>query len=173
VATASKLETPGIPGTALLFGTVGLYLVYVGVRDVPFFDGLRQLLRRQRPSARGEHAPFQSTTGAGPTATVPVPVSGQNDQGVKELVGSAAAAYPLLKARWPHLRMLGKGLRPANPNSDHPAGKAIDVMTTNRLEHSAIATFAEGLPGFHYWISDLLDKPGIGDHSDHIHLSFD
>lgn len=54
---ARKTTNVGISGSAVLFGTVGLYLVFVGVKDVKFFDGLRDILRGQKP-AIPEKQPF-------------------------------------------------------------------------------------------------------------------
>lgn len=54
---ARRTTNVGISGSAVLFGTVGLYLIFVGVKDVKFFDGLRDILRGQKP-AIPEKQPF-------------------------------------------------------------------------------------------------------------------
>jgi cell wall-associated NlpC family hydrolase len=45
-------KTSGIPGLAVAMATAGLFLVYVGVRDVPFMTGLREIVRGRTPTAR-------------------------------------------------------------------------------------------------------------------------
>jgi D-alanyl-D-alanine carboxypeptidase len=39
-------------------GAAGLYLAFVGIRDVPFTEGLRQLFRREAPTPRQTHTPY-------------------------------------------------------------------------------------------------------------------
>ena len=51
-------RSKGVAGSAVLVGTAGLYLAFVGVRDVPFTEGLRQLFRREAPTPRRIHAPY-------------------------------------------------------------------------------------------------------------------
>lgn len=43
----------GIPGAAVAVGTLSLYLVYAGVTDVGVLEGLRTLLRGEKPSPAG------------------------------------------------------------------------------------------------------------------------
>lgn len=54
-------RSAGIAGSAVLFGTAGLYLAYVGIKDVPFVDGLRDMLRQKTPSPRDLHLPYAPT----------------------------------------------------------------------------------------------------------------
>lgn len=49
-------RSPGVKGSAVFAGTAALYLVYVGVKDVPFFSGLRELFRKQTPTPRAPKA---------------------------------------------------------------------------------------------------------------------
>lgn len=56
-------RSAGIKGSAVLAGTAGLYLVYVGVKDIPFFDCLRQLVRKETPKPRAEHDKFAFQSG--------------------------------------------------------------------------------------------------------------
>lgn len=42
---------PGVPGLAVLTATVGMYLVYVGIKKVPFTTGLKSLLRGENPAS--------------------------------------------------------------------------------------------------------------------------
>jgi len=152
----------GVSGVAVLLAAGGLYLVYVGVKDVPIVEGLRDLIRGRAP-VENAGAPYAgvaaAVAGAGPATT-----------GV-----SSTDALPKLRAWFPSLTMYGRAPRPENPTSDHPAGLAIDVMTPNRLLHAAIIQRALFLPGFKYYCSDLVpggaNCPG-NKHRDHVHLSF-
>lgn len=170
----------GVSGVAVLFAGLGLYLVYVGVKDVPVVDGLRDLLRGKRPneaagsSYAGPPDIAAAVAAAGP-ATTGVSSTDSATHSNLGLVGYAADALPKLRAWFPSLTMYGRAPRPDNPNSDHPAGLAIDVMTTNRLLHAAIIQRAKFLPGFKYYCSDLVpggaNCPG-NKHRDHVHISF-
>lgn len=42
-------RTSGIPGLGILLGTVGAYFVYAGLKNVPFVEGLRSLLKGDLP----------------------------------------------------------------------------------------------------------------------------
>lgn len=179
---ASKTGTPGV---AVLAGAMALWLVYAGVRDVPVFEGLRQLLRRQQPAARSVHAPFDPTgylrsgAGAGMGAAG---LGKVGDTGTERLVGNAAAAYPTLKALFPTLTMYGWRAQGSVPGSDHPRGLAIDVMTGSPLVHTQIIAAFVKLPGAKYWISQgkkasapewkIGAYTGPSPHTDHVHLSF-
>jgi hypothetical protein len=101
-------------------------------------------------------------------------------KGVGGTVGNAANAWRAF-ARVFALPMGGRAPR-SNP-SDHPVGKAIDVMTTNPALHAAIIAFFKTLPGAKYWISRGMIgsasqgwKPrpygGPNPHTDHVHTSF-
>lgn len=46
-------RSPGISGVGVLFGTLGVYLVYAGIRDVEFVGGLRDLMQGRKPTERG------------------------------------------------------------------------------------------------------------------------
>lgn len=46
------MATRGIPGLAVAMATAGGILVYVGVRDVPLVDGLRDMLKGKTPAGR-------------------------------------------------------------------------------------------------------------------------
>ncbi len=55
----------GIPGLAVAMATAGGFLVYVGVRNVPFADGLRAMAKGKVPEARPKKVvelPAQYTT---------------------------------------------------------------------------------------------------------------
>lgn len=167
----------GVSGVAVLFAATGLYLVYVGIKDVPILTGLQDLLRGRRP-AEAAGTPYQgvaaAVAAAGP-ATTGVSSTDSATFNNLGLVGYAAQALPKLRAAYPSLTMYGRADRPDNPTSDHPKGLAIDIMTTNRLMHAAIIQRALFLPGFKYYCSDLVpggaNCPG-NKHRDHVHLSF-
>lgn len=171
----------GISGSAVLFGTAGLYLVYVGVKDVPFFDGLRAILRKERPTPSTTHAPYVLPAVAditvGALAGFDAVTSG--DLG---LVGNAASALQQWRQLYPNLNMLGRGERPT-PNSDHPKGKAIDIMTTDNSTAQNIIRIFKTQPGAKYWIWSRQQGhiaklwiptryTGDNPHTDHVHLSY-
>lgn len=179
----SRSKGGGISGVAVLLASAGLYLVYVGVKDVAVVDGLRDLIRGKRPteaagsSYAGPADIAGAVAGAGPATTGVSSTDGASfgPSGNLGLVGHAAAALPKLRTWFPTLEMGGRAARPDNPTSDHPAGLAIDIMTTNRLLHAAIIQRAIFLPGFKYYCSDLVpggaNCPG-NKHRDHVHISF-
>lgn len=188
MATTSKT---GTPAAAALAGAIAFWLIYAGVRDVPVFEGLRQVLRRQQPIPTRTHAPFDaetsgSTLGAGAFSLgseVLSRAAARGDKGVDKLVGNAAAAYPILKARFPSLVMYGWRATGSVPDSDHPRGMAIDVMTPSPLIHTQIIVTFLRLPGAKYWISQgqrasaatgwkMTPYTGPSPHTDHVHLSF-
>lgn len=43
-------RTAGIPGLAIMFALGGSYLIYAGMKNVPFVEGLRSLLRGSLPA---------------------------------------------------------------------------------------------------------------------------
>lgn len=103
------------------------------------------------------------------------------------LVGFARAAWTALLNRF-HLPMGGYRAQGSVPGSDHPKGKAIDIMTSNRALHEAIISFGKQLAGAKYWISysRIASAPdwrvrGYSHpsgsnptlrHEDHVHWSF-
>lgn len=173
-------RTVGISGSAVFLATAGLYLAYVGVKDVPFFQGMREILQAQRPVGK-THNPFIPKTPTVPTTGTGVRA---NDVGVDRLVGNAAAAYPLLKNAFPSLQFLGYGLRPSG-TSDHPRGLALDLMNPTHEEAARIIQLFKPLPGSEYWIWNRQignrnrenwsprTYYGLSPHTDHVHLSFD
>lgn len=42
----------GIPGLAVTFATIGGFLLYIGIRNVPILDGLREIIKGQVPTPR-------------------------------------------------------------------------------------------------------------------------
>jgi hypothetical protein len=171
----------GIAGSAVLVGAAGLYLVYVGIRDVPMVEGLRSLLRKETPTPRESHSPFiakavQVGVGLGTGAINP------DDNGIDQLVGNARSAYSVFRAmgKW---KILGWGLRP-DLSSDHPKGLALDIMNPTEAEAQAIIAKFKTLPGAKYWIWNrqianvavdnwrIRPYSGPSPHTDHVHLSF-
>jgi hypothetical protein len=164
-------KTFGIPGTAVVLGMGGLYLVYIGLKDVAPVEGLRSLLRKERPTPR----PRPTTT---PTGTAPQGSGG--DQGIDRLVGFAALHYPAFKAQF-GLTIFGYGLR--DSPSDHTLGKALDLMHPTPQQAQAIIARFQVLPGAKYWIwnREIAEQDEgwrkkrytrENPHTDHVHLSF-
>ncbi len=177
-------RTLGVSGTAVMVGTAGLYLAYVGLKDIPFFDGLRSLVRQEPPTPRASHTPWNpaliqsAAVGLATAAATP----GAADKGIDRLVGNAKNGYNVIRplGTW---QILGWGLRP-DMSSDHPKGLAIDVMTKSEADAQRIITAFRGTPGAKYWIwnreiANVAVKnwtqrhySGINPHTDHVHLSW-
>lgn len=98
------------------------------------------------------------------------------------LVGFAAMAWDVFAKAF-GLTMGGWRARGSVPGSDHPKGKAIDIMTTNPILHRLIIEMFKRLPGAKYWISmrkiamaseGWRARPyyGPSPHTDHVHTSF-
>lgn len=181
----ARSRSVGISGSAVLLATAGLYLAYVGVKDVPFFEGLRDILRARQPQSKETHIAYKPQDVTGGTTlgtTVGAAIGRANDTGVDRLVGNAANGYQKLKAKFPQLEMLGWGLRPSG-TSDHPRGLAIDVMTRDNAVAQQIIGQFRALPGAKYWIWNreiasvrtnwqIQRYTGLSPHTDHVHLSF-
>lgn len=175
-------RTKGVSGSAVLFATAGLYLTYVGIKNVPFFDGLRSLLRQEPPESRPAENSLTSDSSV-IAQMLDLPDNfGSNDSGTNKLVGNAANAYPKLKAAFPNITMYGWRAKGSVPNSDHPKGLAIDVMTSNTLIGNSVILLFRGMPGAYYWIFKtkraqapnwkVTPYTGPNPHLDHVHLSF-
>jgi hypothetical protein len=98
------------------------------------------------------------------------------------LVGFARLAWQVLSKTF-GLPMGGWRAHGSVPGSDHPKGKAIDIMTGNPLLHRLIIELGKRLPGAKYWISmrqialareGWKARPyhGPNPHTDHVHWSF-
>lgn len=98
------------------------------------------------------------------------------------LVGFARLAWDVFSKAF-GLNMGGWRAHGSVPGSDHPKGKAIDVMTTNPIMHRLIIELFKRLPGAKYWISmrriamareGWKSRPysGPSPHTDHVHTSF-
>lgn len=175
-----KIRTFGVPGSAVLLGTAGLYLAYVGVKDVPFFQGLRSILQKERPTPRQVHSAYTPQTSNITLSRA----AGSSPPGLTlGLVGNALNALPTWRAMFPGMTMYGLADRPDNPTSDHPKGKAIDLMTSDPAVAQQIIQKFVTQPGAHYWIWNRrigniqflwLPRNYSGDspHTDHVHLSY-
>lgn len=180
----------GLSGAALFVGVGGLYLAYAGVRDVPLVDGLRSLLRGERPTERTpsfEGVKLASGIVSKTTAPTGVGKAGQvADTGISGLRGNAALAYPVLKQAFPALRMGGWRATGSVPGSDHPKGLAIDVMTTDEATAQRVIKVMRATPGFRLWIwnrhyastntgwrvTACGSACGPSPHTDHVHGSW-
>lgn len=168
----------GINGTAALFAAAGLYLIYAGIKNVGFFEGVRSLLRQERPVSKAPTPVSATDVAAGGTGG-----SEGADKGIDKLIGNAKAAYPKVKSSFPGLTVYGWRSVGSVPNSDHPKGLALDVMNPTGAQANAIILLFRSLPGAHYWIwsghkasTESGWKVGIytgpNPHTDHVHLSF-
>lgn len=178
----------GLSGAALFVGIGGLYLAYAGIRDVPLVDGLRSLLRGEQPAGAKQAGTFQpiALAAASEGDAPPPPAGATGDSGISGLKGAAALAYPILKMAFPTLRMGGYRASGSVPNSDHPKGLAIDVMTTQDAVAQNVIRVAKATPRLRLWIwnrhyastnTGWRVTPCGGDcgpspHTDHVHLSW-
>lgn len=176
----------GISGVALGFGALGFYLVYAGIRDVAFLPGLRSLLRGEQPESRSSGDPYQPDRGSGNRDLGEVdinPFGGPtaNDNVSAGLVGNAKMAYSQFRQIYPNMTIHGRGSRPGP--SDHPIGKALDLMTTQSMIANRIIQVFRTQPGAKYWIWNRqiasaergwTPRPynGYSPHTDHVHLSY-
>lgn len=183
----------GVSGVAVLLAAGGLYLVYVGVKDVPVVEGLRDLIRGRSP-VENAGAPYvgpiaAAVAGAGPaTAGVSSTDSSTSGHAGYGLVGNAAAGLPKIQRVIPAgTTLYGRAERPDNPTSDHPKGLALDVMTTDPAVASRVIRTFKGLTGAKYWIWNRQigslsrlwvpraytgEGAGGNPHTDHVHLSW-
>lgn len=184
MATAPKAGTSlGTPGAAVLIGALALWFVYVGVRDVPVLEGLRQLLRGEQPVPGRAHEAFKTVPTSSTQGFARSSGGAPGDTGIDRLVGNAALAYPRLKALFPSLTFGGWRSTGSVPNSDHPRGLALDIMHPTSLQAAQIIQAFLPMPGAKYWIWDRRiasadqgwrPRPygGPNPHTDHVHLSF-
>jgi hypothetical protein len=99
------------------------------------------------------------------------------------LVGFAAAHYGTWKQMFPWMTIGGWRARGSVPGSDHPKGKALDLMTASgTVAHQIISRFL-GQTGAKYWIWNRQfasaatgwrprGYSGPSPHTDHVHLSY-
>lgn len=173
----------GVSGSAVLFGTAGLYLVYIGLNDVGFVDGMRKLLRKERPLTKSGIAVGSKVASAGGTPIGNVFIPGGGSKGALGLVGNAAEAHKTWVKLFPGMTMYGLGARPKVPESDHPKGLAIDLMTSDEKNARIIINIFMTQRGAKYWIWNRqkgsaltlwIPMPYTGEnpHTDHVHLSY-
>jgi hypothetical protein len=187
---------PNVPGAPLLFGALGGYLVFAGIRNVPLIDGLRQLLRGRLPESRpsddngipgttweneGSSAPASSTLAG--TLGLSLFGGAQEDGTSSRLVGNAKRAYFAFRAAFPGMTIGGWRATGSVPGSDHPKGLALDLMTTHDPTARKIILMFRSQPGAKYWIWNrqaayasngwrVVPYTGPSPHTDHVHLSY-
>jgi hypothetical protein len=99
------------------------------------------------------------------------------------LVGFAKQAMTLFRNMFPGMTIGGWRAKGSVPGSDHPKGKALDLMTTNGTIAQMIIRTFRGMAGAKYWIwnREIATKTGgwqprgyrgPSPHTDHVHLSF-
>lgn len=193
---AARRGGAGISGTALFLGVGGLYLAYVGIRDVPFVEGLRSVLRGEVPAGAVKD-PSQSLvarlgSGVATAATFDSSVTA-GDTGTDRLVGNAVMGYRVLKQAFPYLHFGGWRATGSVASSRHPMGKAVDVnggpfgrgkvAQADATARQVIARF-KTTAGARTWIwnrqiatraKGWVARPynGPSDHTDHVHLDWD
>jgi TP901 family phage tail tape measure protein len=99
------------------------------------------------------------------------------------LVGFAARAMAVFKQMFPGMTIGGWRAKGSVPGSDHPKGKALDLMTTNPMVANTIIGKFLTMEGRKYWIWNRRIATASGGfnprgysgpspHTDHVHLSF-
>lgn len=183
----------GLSGAALFVGIGGLYLAYAGLRDVPLVEGLRSLLKGERPTEPARtFAPISmaSVAAAEGDSTEAVTANSRGDTGIDKLVGNARIAYTALRIAFPSLTYGGWRARGSVPGSRHPLGLAIDVTggpfaqgpaAADATARRVIALF-KTTPGARTWIwnRQVASAPswsphpysGPSAHTDHVHLDW-
>jgi hypothetical protein len=143
-------------------------------------EGLLQGIISNRQKMRGVIKAMGIDIGKWMAALFP---GGRGGGSAKGLVGFAARYFAGWKAMFPWMTIGGWRARGSVPGSDHPKGKALDLMTTNALVAARIiGTFLQQ-PGAKYWIwnrqiadarSGWRIRPysGPSPHTDHVHLSY-
>jgi hypothetical protein len=101
----------------------------------------------------------------------------------KGLVGNALTAMGIFRRMFPNMTIGGWRAHGSVPGSDHPHGKALDLMTgSGSVAQKIISTFM-GQAGKKYWIwnrqiatssGGFMPRPyhGPSPHTDHVHLSY-
>ena len=183
----------GLSGAALFVGIGGLYLAYAGLRDVPLVEGLRSLLKGERPTETSRTFAPVSMAGVaaaeGDSAEAGS-VNSAGDTGIDGLKGNARIAYTILRMAFPGLTYGGWRARGSVASSRHPLGLAIDVKggpfaqgpaAADPTARRVIALF-KTTPGARTWIwnRQVASAPnwtahpydGPSDHTDHVHLDW-
>jgi tape measure domain-containing protein len=98
------------------------------------------------------------------------------------LVGFAKMAMGVFRGMFPGMTIGGWRARGSVPGSDHPKGKALDLMTGSGAIASMIISVFRSMMGAKYWIwnRQIASAPGWdpraysgpSPHTDHVHLSF-
>jgi len=114
---------------------------------------------------------------------LPDPAAGPGGGSARGLVGYAAQYMPMWKSMFPWMTIGGWRARGSVPGSDHPKGKALDLMTgSGAVANQIISTFL-GQAGAKYWIWNRQFASAAGGwrprgysgpspHTDHVHLSY-
>lgn len=171
----------GINGLAVTMAAVGVYLVYAGIQDVAFIDGLRQLARGRVPTGR---APKVTAVGFGAGA-----VAGSG------AAGAVTGNYKLGAVR-AHVRAAANELGPkfgiktiggwrVSTSGDHPLGLALDFMTTTgqALADYLVANHVRLKITYVIWNRRIWNVARADEgwrtytgtsnpHTDHVHASF-
>lgn len=93
-------RSAGIPGSALLLGATGVYLIYVGVKDIPIVDGLRLAIRGSNPAGASrtqeqDFAELGQNIGAGVIGFVQNAISGgsTNPADMRQVPGTSIRVH--------------------------------------------------------------------------------
>jgi hypothetical protein len=177
-----------------MIGT-GALLVYAAIKGTSPLEELRALLTGKRPEPLGTQPRGEPIITVGPGVAAPSAVPG--GKGQAQTTGRekphVAQEMRTISDRW-GIRVLGWGLRPTNPGSDHPRGLALDAMVGgdarrdaqarnigNAIASEYQANAQAKLVKYIIWNGRIWNpsrnnnwRPylGFGGHFDHVHISF-
>lgn len=166
----------------------GLYLVYAGIRNVPFVEGLRQLATGRVPTGR-EPAPtvvsFDGSRAVGGGGSAPGGTDGGQASGKYDLGPVKAHVRAAANELGPRFGIKRIGGWRVQVDGDHPKGLALDFMTTtgDALANFLVANHAKYKISYVIWNRRIWNVRRADEgwrkytgtsnpHTDHVHASF-
>ena len=178
----------GLSGLAVAVAAVGGVFVYMGIKDVPVLDGLREFASGKLPAGREQKKVLPKVVGnadGGNTAIGNPAPSGTYNLG---LVLPNVYKWAYIIGGTFGIKTI-YGWRATDPFPDHPSGRAIDVMINNipngmtvgeSVANFGIAHHAEMNLKYMIWNrrswnperGSWAPYTGSNPHTDHVHFTF-
>jgi hypothetical protein len=176
----------GISGLAVAMAGLGVYLVYAGIRNVPFVDGLRELATGRVPTPRPATPTAVSfNTGAAGSAAGAVVGGAVGGSGKYDLGPVKAHVRAAAEELGPRFGIKTIGGWRVQADGDHPRGLALDFMTRTgqALADFLVANHARYKISYVIWNRRIWNQARAGEgwrtytgtsnpHTDHVHASF-